>query len=144
MNSAKLSDFPHISKENGEKIFSIPLHLVFFRLMQTHDSYSIGISAIPEILLHGDALLHHLLVSAGGVNHVQAVIVPHSDAQVGDVKPGSEAGDGDDVAVVDSIPQLTAVGQLCCGDIAVFSACQVSLLFSNEGQILWMALQRDV
>ena len=61
-----------------------------------------------QILVERHRLEYHFLVQLRGVQQVKPVVLPYSEAQMGNVEPRLLTGDGDDVAVVDGLAQQLA------------------------------------
>ena len=96
---------------------------------------------LREILTESHGFLDHLLVQLRGVEQVQAIFLPYGKTQVGDVESGLVAGDGNDVAIVNSRTHGFGILHLRLGDEAELLACKALFHLANFRHIFGVRLQ---
>ena len=96
-----------------------------------------------QILVEGHRFLNDLLVNHRCIKQVQTVLLPYGKPQVGNVQSLLLAGDGNDVAIVDSLTQgFRAAAQRTLRNIARPGTRESLLLLANDRHQFGLCLQR--
>ena len=104
--------------KSGNSIFILS-YLRFTDLFVDPDDADAGVRGmLAEILPKCHRFLNHLLVKLRGVQQMQVAILPNGESQMGDVEAGLLAGDGDNVAVANSLVHLSTTAYSRLRDIA--------------------------
>ena len=98
-----------------------------------------------QILIESHRFLNDLFVYHRRIKQVQTVLLPYSKPQVGNIQSLLLAGDGNDVAIVDSLAQgFRTAAQRTLGNIARLYTTEVLLLLFNDRYQFWVETSTPV